>query len=267
MDDFVRFLLPSETEIARLVVALAIILLAFGFWRGLRRMYRRYLQRSNISSQQATLVRIIVDIIRIVILLAAVLLVLQIYGVNVSSAIAGFGIAGAIVGLALQDTLKDVMMGVHMMFDHFFLVGDVVRYGDLEGTVVGFNTRTTTIRNIRNGSITSICNRDISQITKLPPLVFVDIDVPLSYEADPHTVHTVLRGLCEKIGELKDVDRCEYRGTHSFEDSAILYKVRFYSAPAAQFDCRRDAMHILQEGLNEAGLQIPYNQYDVHIRS
>lgn len=86
------------------------------------------------------------DVIKYAILLGAALTVLQIYHINVTSLVAGLGLASAIVGLALQDVLKDSIMGVHLLSDYFFEVGDVVRYGDYEGVVISFYGKTPIIR-------------------------------------------------------------------------------------------------------------------------
>ena len=53
----------------------------------------------------------------------ATLFVLQLLGFNVSSVIAGVGIVSAIVGLSLQDALKDIIMGFNIIIDSYFSVG------------------------------------------------------------------------------------------------------------------------------------------------
>ena len=60
------------------------------------------------------------DVLKVLVILCVVLTILQINGVNVTSMIAGLGIASAIIGLAFQDLLKDVITGVHIVTDNFF---------------------------------------------------------------------------------------------------------------------------------------------------
>lgn len=76
-------------------------------------------------------------------------------------------------------------MGLHIMSDRFFSVGDVVKYRDIEGVVIGFTMKSTTIRCIDDRSITTVCNRNISEITRLPKPAQVDIDLPVSYDEEP----------------------------------------------------------------------------------
>ena len=156
---------------------------------------------------------------------------MQINGVNVTSAIAGLGLLSAIVGLALQDALKDIVMGIHIISDHFFAVGDVVKYQNIEGVVIGFTIKTTTIRNIYDQTITTICNRNISEITKMPKSAQVDIDLPISYTENPQKIHALLKNLCLQIDAVDGIDSCVYKGTQEFTDSAVIYKIRFFCLP------------------------------------
>lgn len=259
--------LLHSTELTHILISLIIVILAFSLWQGIRQVYRMTVQTAGIKGERATLIRVCVDCVRFFLLAGTILLILQVNGVNVSSVFAGLGILSAVVGLALQDMLKDIIMGVHIISDHFFSVGDVVRYQNIEGVVIGFTTRTTTIRSIYDQTITTICNRNISEITRMQPSALVDIDVPLSYEEDPKKVHSVLRVICARIDRMEGIDRCIYKGTQKFEDSAVLYKVRFFCPPETKPDRTRDVLREIQNGLAEADIRIPYNQCDVHIVS
>lgn len=262
MSDFLH-----SAALTHILISLIIAILAFSLWQAILKVYRMTVQTANIKGERATLIRVFMDCVRFLLLAGTILLILQVNGVDVSSVFAGLGILSAVVGLALQDMLKDIIMGLHIMSDHFFSVGDVVRYQNIEGVVIGFTTRTTTIRSIYDQTITTICNRNISEITRMQPSALVDIDVPLSYEEDPKKVHSVLRVICARIDRLEGIDRCIYKGTQEFQDSAVLYKVRFFCPPETKPDRTRDALREIQNGLAEADIQIPYKQCDIHIVS
>ncbi len=95
--------------------------------------------------------------------LIAFITVLQINGVNVSALVTGLGIVGIVVGFALQDVLKDFVMGNNIMLDHFFVVGDVVKYGNVTGKIVSFNIKVTHILDIDTGNFLTVSNRNISK--------------------------------------------------------------------------------------------------------
>ena len=79
-----------------------------------------------------TYIKLTNHIINYIIIIIATLFVLQLLGFNVSSVIAGVGIVSAIVGLSLQDALKDIIMGFNIIIDSYFSVGDVIKIDDVE---------------------------------------------------------------------------------------------------------------------------------------
>ena len=242
----------------------AVVVGAFILWLALRQGHKKYVAAGKAKGEKATLVRVMFGILQFLIVLGAVLIILQMNGVNINSVVAGLGLLSAIVGFSLQDVLKDIIMGIHIISDHFFSVGDVVSYQNIEGEVIGFTIKTTTLRNINDHTITTICNRNITEITKMQKSAQVDIDLPLSYEENVKKVHTVLADICEQIGKLEGIDRCVYKGTQSFEESAIIYKLRFFCPPGDKPERTRDAMRVIQNGLEAADIHIPYNQLDIH---
>lgn len=247
------------------ISSLFILIGALVLWFGLKKLMGRYadtLERlGSLDGKFRTLSRVGIDIMRSVLLLILVLVLLQVNGINVSSLIAGFGIASAIVGLALQDVLKDTIMGFHIITDHFYDIGDVVRYGDVEGVVISFTIKTTKIESLADHSVMTICNRNISQIVRSSNMICINI--PLAYEEDVKKVHRVLREICERIERIEGIEQCIYKGTQSFEDSAVLYRIHLFCPPERKPDLQRAAMRMIQDGLDEAGICIPYRSLNI----
>lgn len=257
MDKLINYVTSPQAFISVLVLLGAVAL-----WALLKRALRLLAARGDgDNAKKEHLARSISTTVKYILAVLAVLTVLQINGINVSSMVAGLGLASAVVGLALQDLLKDAIMGMHIVTDHFYAVGDVVSYNGIEGVVVDFTAKTTKLRCLDDNSILSICNRNISEIRKLSN--FSILDVPLSYQEDAHRVRQVLEELCIRIRQVEDVEDCLYKGAGSFGDSAVIYKIFLYCPPEKKYALRRAALQILQEGLQEAGLSIPYNRLDV----
>ena len=250
----------------KFAISAVIAAVAVGLWFVLRRGYKKYISLEQAKGQRATLVRISFGLLQLLVVVGAIVLVLHVNGENVNSILAGLGLISAIVGLALQDVLKDYLMGIHIIKDHYFIVGDVVKYEDIEGEVISFTMQTTTLRNIDDGTVTTICNRNISEITKMPASCMVNIDLPLSYDEDMRNVNKVLAEIAGQIAEVPGIDRCIYKGTQDFGRSAIIYRLRFFCPPANKPERRRDALRVVQSGLESANIQIPYDQIDVHSR-
>ena len=249
----------------RIILSAVIVLVAVVLWRIVHYSVKKMREkrgRDALRGTAGTAVSVIYSVARGVLVIVVILWVLQINGVNVTSMVAGLGIAGAIVGLAFQDLLRDIIMGIRLVADDFFKVGDVIEYMDGEGQVVSFNLRCTKIRMLDDASIVTISNRNISDLKKRSHLVLLNI--PLPYEEDYRKIHEVLGTVAAQIARVDGVERCEYKGTQRFDDSAIIYRINLYCPPERKWPLWRAAHKILQERLDEAGLHIPYQQIDVH---
>lgn len=251
-----------------LISSIVIVIAARVLWHFIHKTQKVYLQKASLQGdikRQNTYMKIFMDIVKYIMIFSTALIVLQMNGVNVSSLITGLGLVSAIVGFALQDFLKDMIMGIHMLLDHFFEIGDVVRYGQEEGIVISFNLKTTKLKLLSDGSVLSVCNRNFSELAKVSD--WIDIDLPLSYEEDWKKINEVLKECCSLIKEEEEIRDCIYKGVQEFADSAILYKIRIFCAPENKADMRRRALQILQEELGNANISIPYPQMDVHCKN
>ena len=200
--------------------------------------------------------------LKVLVLVLAVLVILQVNGINVTSMVASLGLASAIVGLALQDYLKDLIMGFHILTDRFFSVGDVVRYKGVEGIVISFTTKTTKIQSLDDFSVLSVSNRNIDEIAVLGD--FMKINIPISYKEDVDKVHRVLGEITEKVKEIEGVKTAVYKGIFDFKDSSIFYRINYYASPKEKWTIWYQVIKLVQEGLWAEGIEIPFNQLDVH---
>lgn len=244
----------------QIIVSVLIVIGAFTLWFLIKRMAAKFKARNG--GEQSTVLQVTMSVLKALVAVITVLIVLQINGINIGSMVAGLGLVSAAVGLALQDTLKDVVMGLHIMGDKFFSVGDPVEYNGVSGIVTSFNVRTTKIESVTDNSTLSVCNRNISEIKKMTDML--DIDVPISYDEDVRKVHKTFTEIAEKISEIDGVSSCVYKGTQSFESSAVLYKIRLYCDYKRRCDIRRAAISKIQVGLESSNIKIPFDQLDVH---
>ncbi|MGN0453405.1 MAG: mechanosensitive ion channel family protein [Ruminococcus sp.] len=261
-DKIIGYLTSAHFFISLIIVAVTVILW-FLIGSVAKRIYKRCEDNQN-DIKRLSFVKYAIKAIRLLMLIVAGLTVLQIHGINVGSMLAGLGIASAVGGLALQDIFKDVIMGVRLISDKFFMIGDIVRYGDTEGVVDDFNVRVTRIKNLANGDYMTICNRNISEISIVSN--WTDIDIGLSYSEDPQKVHAVLGKIAATISDFDDVEDCIYKGTDRFESSAVIYKLRLFCPADKRFDIRRKATMTIQEELKNQGIAIPYDQLDVNLK-
>ena len=100
----------------------------------------------------------------LVILVAAWLLVVGVWDLDLSSLLTALGVTSLVVSVALQDTLSGIASGFLLMSDHPFQPGDWIQAGDIEGRVVDMNYRSSRIEN-RDGDLVIIPNGELATAT------------------------------------------------------------------------------------------------------
>ena len=245
----------------RLAVILVLMIVAC---IALKIAYKKLVKRYDLDSdiRKAQMLKIALRVVRIIVVLVGVILMLQAIGINLVGLSGVFGVVVILLVFAVKDALQDVFNGIVIMSDKYFTVGDAVEFEGQEGIVISFTARTTKIEYLQDRSVLSVANRNISKIRKLTHLV--DIDLPLSYEMSGKDAYEILNGICAQIRLLEGVESCELKGTQDFGGSAILYKIRFFCEPHDRPDIRRAVVRTIQEGLENAGISIPYQQIDIH---
>lgn len=156
----------------RLLHSVMAIIIAVIIYLAAERIVRKVLDKSKtkMSVRQhqriRTLQTLILNIFKYIVIVGTVLAVVSTFGVDVSSLLAGFGIATAIFGLAFQDMLKDFIAGFFIITEGQFEVGDNVKIGDFKGAVKAVGLKTTRIVNQR-GEELIVSNKELSKVINL----------------------------------------------------------------------------------------------------
>lgn len=221
-------------------------------------------QNTKLISQKKnkTFIRLIKSVVGYVLAIVTILMVLQIYGVDVTSMLAGVGIISIIVGLALQDALKDIFRGFDIVSDDYYNIGDVIIFGGNTGQVISMSLRTTKIRDINTNNIVSIANRNISQVEVVSDAIYINI--PLPYELSVEKAEKILNSTIPQIKKDENVTNAEFKGLSKLSDSAKEYLFIINCSPSLKLQTRRKALHIIITTLEKNKIHIPYPQLDVH---
>lgn len=111
-----------------------------------------------------TLSQIINSTNKVIIIVIALMMILHELGLDIRPIIASAGILGVAFSLGAQHLMKDVINGFCILLEDQFSIGDIVKIGELSGTVEKMNLRTTTLRD-QNGNMHIIPNSQINQVT------------------------------------------------------------------------------------------------------
>jgi small-conductance mechanosensitive channel len=132
-------------------VVLVIVLVQAGFWIGAaaRSMLTRY-RRDKLQNDPGagTMVGVIGFVVQLVVWAGVLLLALDNFGVDITALVAGLGVGGIAVALALQNVLGDLFASLSIVLDKPFVIGDFVVVDDLVGTVEHIGLKTTRVRSL-----------------------------------------------------------------------------------------------------------------------
>lgn len=270
MDGFEEFI----TAIYRIVssykfyVPVLTICVSFLIIRAAQRIVKKFINKDSKSievKRKNTIVALVENIIKYLIIIVAFLIVLSVWGLDVSGLITGLGVVGIVGGLAIQDALKDIIMGCNIIMDNYFVVGDVVRYNDFTGEVIEFGLKNTKIKNV-DGIVLVVANREISSIYNLSQKSSsVAISVPVAYEEKEEKIAKILTKVCTLVDELDlTTKQTEYLGVDALRDSSVNYLMRAYCKAGDQYELKRKMLAIVKRELDNGRVKIPYPQVEVH---
>ena len=263
MKDFIEVLKESE-----LLKSMCIVLVALVLYTIIKVLIRCFIKGAKTTFEKKrrnTIIKLLENIFKYLIFIFAILFILEVYGVNTKSLIAGIGVAGVVLGLALQDFLKDLISGLSIMLDNYFVIGDIVEYDGFTGEVVEFGLKSTKIQ-AYSGETFSIANRNIDKIKNLSQKTSnLFIKVPTAYEEKEEKVKKALEEAVKEIIKRTDADEAsEYLGIDELSESSIIYMVKIHCSQDKRVNVKRESLAIIKEIYDKNKIKIPYNQIEVH---
>ena len=249
------------------VLTFLLILIAFWFIARLGRgAVRRGLARSKLNISSLAQAFFIKMTGRLIMLFGLIIAIAQL-GIEVAPLLAGLGIAGLVIGFALQDTLSNFASGLMILVYRPFDVGDVVEAGGVMGKVHQMNLVSTMVltfdnqllvvpnKQIWGGVIRNVTHQDTRR---------VDMKFGIGYSDDIPKAEKVLAEIVsghEKV--LKDPE--PVIRLHELGDSSVNFVVRPWSKTDDYWDVYWDITREVKQRFDAEGISIPFPQRDVHI--
>ena len=211
--------------------------------------------------KRKTLYSLIKNILKYLIFIVCSLSILEVYGISTKGIIASIGIVGVVIGLALQDTLKDVLSGSTIIFENHYAIGDTIKIGDFTGKVISLGLKTTKIQAI-TGEIKIIANRNITEVVNYSldnSAAILDIKIP--YSEDIIVVEKIFSGLYDKIKkDIPNLLSIELLGIDEIDNSVITYKLLIKTISMEQFSIKREILKLIKIEFDKKGINVSYNQ-------
>ncbi len=222
--------------------------------------------RTKEEKRTVTVVSLITNIIKYVIILIDVLIILGIYGIPTASIIASLGAVGVVLGLALQDTLKDFVSGFFIITDNLYRMGDWIEVGGFEGEVINVGLKTTQIR-AYTGEVKIISNRTVTEVINYNlSNTLAIVDVPIPYEEDYETAEKVLSELCVKLTDTLDKIRgtVTLLGINDYNEKGLIYRITVDTVPTEHYGVQREIRKQVKIALDQNHIKMGYPQVVVH---
>ncbi len=205
---------------------------------------------------------------RNVVVLLGVLVALQTIGFSVGPLIAGLGVAGFVIGFALQDTLGNFAAGVMVLLYRPFDVGDWVEAAGVAGTVESMTLVSTTLATADNQRIIipngKVWGDVINNVTANPNRR-IDLVIGVGYDDDIDRVKQVLTEILTSHDKVLEEPALNVR-LHELGDSSVNFIVRPWVKSADYWSTRWDLLEEIKRRFDREGITIPYPQRDVHLR-
>lgn len=196
-----------------------------------------------------------------IILLVAVLMALPEFGFNITPVAAAAGLASLAVGFGAQYLVRDFINGILTVFEDQYVVGDIVRIGDVSGRVEHMTLRRTVVRDAQ-GALVSIPNGEIGKVANLSrdwAQLFLDTtmapDQPLGNALDAlESVTSEFRA--DPAWSPMLVDGPRVLGVEALSPTGTTVRVLARTAPTRQDDVARELRRRIQLQLEQRGIRL-----------
>jgi small-conductance mechanosensitive channel len=252
--------------IAGVTTLVVLLWLAFGIARFVEGRVKRL--RAFSPSLQVLLAKIV----RTILLLLAVIIAISSMGVDLTALTVLGGAIGLGLGFGLQKIVSNLVCGFILLTDRSVKPGDVIEIGSTYGWINNLNARYVSVIT-RDGTEHLIPNEDlvtqrVVNWSYTNNLVRVRTPVGISYNSDPHKAIAIIKEVIAKESRiLKDPPASVL--VVGFGDSSVDLEVRCWIAdPVNGVGNLRSALLLgIWDAFKEHGIEIPFPQRDLHIRS
>ncbi|MBO6147877.1 MAG: mechanosensitive ion channel [Lachnospiraceae bacterium] len=261
--------LPEKAMGLGLRVLVCAILLFVGgrLIKFLDRLFKAFLEKARLDKG---VVGFLSAFLRFSLYIILVMFVASSFGVDATSIVAILGSAGIALGLALQGTLSNLAGGVILLIMKPFTIGDYIRedaHGN-EGTVTDIHIFYTVLQTIDN-RVAMIPNGTLSNTSLInytkPGKRRIDFSVGISYESDLKHAKEILLGILEGMdSEIEDKEPQVF--VRELGESAVVLGARIWVPSKQYFNMLWGLTENVKLEFDKAGISIPYNQLDVHMK-
>jgi small conductance mechanosensitive channel len=267
VDRFFAWISENGPTFVIKLLLFTLILIAFYFGtRLLRKALDKALKTSNLNISRL-LRRMIVSSVSNFVMLFGLLVALSQLGISLGPLLAGLGVAGFIIGFALQDTLANFASGMMILLYRPYDVGDLVDVSGVFGKVNKMSLVSTTILTLDNQTLV-VPNKkiwgDVIKNVTAQDLRRVDMTFGISYSDDIPKAERIFAEILQEHDQVLD-EPAPMIHLHELGDSSVNFIVRPWVRVDDYWDVYWYVMREVKMRFDAEGVSIPFPQRDVHI--
>ena len=261
--------ISTNFHIHPLIVSAIVAVVLFIVAKIITSLVHKSLRKLSRVNKKCTpmLMRLLAKIISVIVWIIAIIAILGVFGIDLTPVLAGLGITGVVLGFALQESISSFFSGIMIAINSPFRVGDWVAIGDISGTVESMDLMCVTLSSGDNKKIT-MNNKNVwgNTITNYSYITNrrVDMSVSVSYGSDLGKTREVINGILSGYPEVLPSPAPVVEIT-KLSGSSIDFCVRPWVVPGDYWKVYWRFQQDFVEACRKNGIEIPFDQLDVHI--
>lgn len=262
----IRQILASHHVFENTINSAIIIVVTFMF-AGISHVVINYWERSKEGDENEELHEEVFPLVRsvskIILTIVAIILILQVWGVQVGTLLASFGVIGIVLGIAFQDTMKNLFGGMSLIMDNSLHKKDVIKLDDGQmGEVVEVNLRSTKIKTFDNDYLIIpnglLSNSKFINFAQPTPTLRVVVEFGVAYGSDIDQVKEIALDTMKGRNDILKFPKREVRFIKMNEYSLDFWLIFYISNYKDRFSMSDEMTSLLYKALRENGIKIPF---------
>ena len=221
--------------------------------------------------QLLTVIQILRWGLNVLVVVGALLMILSNF-VDIAPLLASVGVVGLALSLGAQQLVRDLISGFFILIENQYGIGDVIKVGDIAGSVERFTLRVTWVRDVE-GQVHIIPNgevRTVTNITKNWSRAIVEVGV--AYEEDLDRVLAVLEEIAEDFVQSEEyapdvLEPPTVIGPLGLGDWAVTMRVMVKTKPGKHWTISRELKRRILLRFSREGIEMPYPRQEVLVRN
>lgn len=213
----------------------------------------------ELQRRRETLEGLVNRALRVMILIIAFLMALQVLRLDIGPAIAGLGIVGLALSLGAQHLVRDYVAGAFVLIENQYSKGDVVRIAGVTGAVEDISLRRTTLRDL-DGTVHYVPHGLIQTSSNLTrSWAGLDLELPVPYDEDLQRVTDAIDDVGRRFAEdttwrRRIVEPPRVVGVERLAEAGMVLKIRGAVAAPHRFAANAELRRLIAEAFEREKL-------------